>query len=278
MSSINLDGKRRRVESAASALSKPFKSPLRRPSQVLETKHEALSKGKENDPRGPSLKHSTASLNDARTLPVISSSPSSACPSTYKAPLTSPLSLEARKRKAQNTHLTSSKKPALSDPVILDLQKQERTLQSRLATLRSELDTAQQALRLETSTEDAELQSLITKWRTISQNAADEVFSGAQERVARIGGMRAWRERMKNSNAQWEKEEMDTWYGSAKVEGVDVDENELGRDHKESHDEEPESKEIEDEQDFTMDFMLKTLNIDLQVIGYDKAHQVWIKE
>lgn len=32
------------------------------------------------------------------------------------------------------------------------------------------------------------------------------------------------------------------------------------------------------QQEFTMDFMLKTLNIDLKVIGYDKAHQIWIKE
>ncbi|KAE8138119.1 hypothetical protein BDV38DRAFT_270858 [Aspergillus pseudotamarii] len=233
MSSANLNRKRRRVENAASALSKPFKSPLRRPSQVSETKHEALSKEESN-----------VDTNDARTPSATSSSPSSARPS----------SLESHKRKAQINHLASSKKPVFSDPVILDLQKQERALQSRLAILRSELDTAQQALQLESSTRDADLQSLITKWRSVSQNAAEEAFSGAQERVARMGGMKAWRERMKNNNTQWEQEEVETWYGSAEAERVDVDEDELEarkaemlRGRKESHDEGQGDKEIEEE-------------------------------
>ncbi|KAB8247189.1 hypothetical protein BDV35DRAFT_352027 [Aspergillus flavus] len=283
MPSTDLNRKRRRVESAASALSKPFKSPLRRPPQVSETKHEALSKEEKNVAPRPSLKHNNADINDARTLPVISSSPSSAHALAYTIP-TSPSSLESRKRKAQINHLTASKKPVFSDPVILDLQKQERALQSRLAILRSELDTAQQALQLESSSKDADLQSLITKWKSVSQSAAEEVFSGAQERVARMGGIKAWRERMKNNNAQWEQEEMETWYGSAEAEGADVDEDELEarkaemlRGRKKSHNEERENKEVEDEE-FTMDFMLKTLNIDLKVIGYDKAHQIWIKE
>ncbi|OGM49994.1 DNA repair protein Dds20/Sfr1 [Aspergillus bombycis] len=283
MSSVNLNRKRRRVESAASALSKPFKSPLRRPPQVSEPKHKALSKEEKNVPPSPSLKHNNTDSNDAHTPAVSSSSPLSARPSTHTAP-TPPSSLASRKRNAQINHLASSKKPIFSDPVILDLQKQERALQSRLAILRSELDTAQQALQLESSTKDADLQSLITKWRSVSQNAAEEVFSGAQERVARMGGMKAWRERIKNNNAQWEQEEMETWYGSAEAEGVDVDEEELEarkaemlKGRKEGHDAERERKEIEDEE-FTMDFMLKTLNIDLKVIGYDKAHQRWIKE
>ncbi|KAE8364430.1 hypothetical protein BDV27DRAFT_115001 [Aspergillus caelatus] len=263
MSSANLNRKRRRVESAASALSKPFKSPLRRPPQVSETKHEALSKEESN-----------VDINDAHTPPATSSSPSS----------TRPSSLEPHRRKAQINHLASSKKPVFSDPVILDLQKQERALQSRLAILRSELDTAQQALQLESSTKDADLQSLIMKWRSVSQNAAEEVFSGAQERVARMGGMKAWRERMKNNNTQWEQEEMEPWYGNAEAERVDVDEDELEarkaemlRGCKKRHDEGQEDEEVEEEE-FTMDFMLKTLNIDLKVIGYDKAHQRWIKE
>ena len=59
---------------------------------------------------------------------------------------------------------------------------------------------------------------------------------------------------MKNNNAQWEQEEMETWYGSAEAEGVDVDEDELEarkaemlRGRKKSHNEERENKEVEDE-------------------------------
>ena len=31
-------------------------------------------------------------------------------------------------------------------------------------------------------------------------------------------------------------------------------------------------------QDFTMDMMLNTLNIDLKLIGFDKSNQKWIKD
>lgn len=40
------------------------------------------------------------------------------------------------------------------------------------------------------------------------------------------------------------------------------------------HDEEPASK-VADDDSFTMDMMLKTLNIDLALIGYNKEAQRW---
>ena len=57
------------------------------------------------------------------------------------------------------------------------------------------------------------------------------MFAGAQERVARMGGMAAWKERMRSQNERWEQEEMEAWYGNAVAEGVevDVDEEELAR-------------------------------------------------
>ncbi|KAF7592782.1 hypothetical protein BBP40_012464 [Aspergillus hancockii] len=286
MSSVNLNGKRRRVETAASALSKPFKSPLRRPPQVSETKHEALPNQDDNASPKPVLKHNIVDKRDARNQPETSTSTTPTCPSVYSTSISPSSSLETRKRKLHVNHLASPKKPIFSDPAVLDLQKQQRALQSRLATLRSELDTAQQALRLESSTKDAEIESLIVKWRSISQNAAEEVFSGAQERVARMGGLKIWKERMKSNSVNWEEEEIETGYGSVETEGGDVDEDEP-RDRKaamqgqsgvreKSDDGERESKENEDEE-FTMDYMLKTLNIDHKVIGYDKAHQTWIK-
>lgn len=104
----------------------------------------------------------------------------------------------------------------LADPELLRLQKQERALQSRLAALREELNVAKQALRIESSNKDAELQRLITKWRHASQEAADEVFTGAQERVTQMGGLAAWQERSKRDTFQWdleykEKEQVDEY-------------------------------------------------------------------
>lgn len=41
----------------------------------------------------------------------------------------------------------------------------------------------------------------------MSQSAADEVFLGARERVCKMGGMRAWRERMRANSFEerWEE-------------------------------------------------------------------------
>lgn len=88
-----------------------------------------------------------------------------------------------------------------------DLQKQHAALHARLLSLRSELDTAQQALRIERSGRDEELRGLIEKWRRISQDVAEELFPYARDRVERMGGVRVWRrkekERLKRVREEW---------------------------------------------------------------------------
>ncbi|KAF9884836.1 ERAD-associated protein [Aspergillus nanangensis] len=292
MASINLNGKRRRAEQAASALSKPFKSPLRRPVQQTSTPQNPTPVKLQSCetssacPTGisPSTP-TTVTEKQSTTRPLVPTSP------TTPVPTISPqqTSLPSRKRQAPSNYLLPAKKPFLSDPEVLYLQKQQRVLQSRLATLRSELDTAQQALRLESSTKDIELENLIGKWRVIGQNAAEEVFTGAQDRVARMGGLKAWKERMKNDTAQWEREEMEAWYGNEEKEAFSGAEGELEsrraemmeqldvvamKKKKKSDDNECQVvEENEEEEEFTMDVMLKTLNIALKTIGYDKDEQ-----
>ena len=75
-----------------------------------------------------------------------------------------------------------------------------------MISLRAELDNAKQALRIESSNNDVELETLIIKWRNVSQRAADEVFDGARERVNCMGGMAAWRERAKQDTSPWDFE------------------------------------------------------------------------
>jgi hypothetical protein len=108
-----------------------------------------------------------------------------------------------------------------SDPDILALQKQQRAIQSRIASLRTNLDTAVQALQLESSTKDTELEALIVKWRRISQDAADEAFAGAQERVGKMGGMKAWKERSKRDATRWDEDEE-----KREIEHIDEEEEE----------------------------------------------------
>lgn len=74
-----------------------------------------------------------------------------------------------------------------------DLSKQHTVLSIRLTQLRKSLEIAEHALKIEASSEAAQLESLIIKWRVIAQEAADELFTDAKDRVDRMGGMTAWR-------------------------------------------------------------------------------------
>ncbi|EAW22390.1 putative DNA repair protein Dds20/Mei5 [Aspergillus fischeri NRRL 181] len=283
---VNLNGKRRRIEGAASTLSKPFKSPLRKPVQGTVDKEKAFNNSSiKTEAGGPEPQDVDGKDAQEHLMPrtSISSKPTSLTCSSPASPVPS---LQNRKRKPGTNQITPSKKSILADPVISELQKEERALQSRLSALRSELDTVQQALRIESSSKDAELEALILKWKTVSQEAAEEVFEGARERVSRMGGMKAWRERMQSDSARWEQEEMNSWYGNAKAEGIEIDEEELEQRKAELLDEvemprkEQEvgtGRETAEDEEFTMEIMLKTLNIDLKMIGYDKSTQRWIK-
>ena len=215
MTSSIPNGKRRRLDQATTALSKPFKSPLRRPTPAV--KDEVVSPKIEGMTTSSSLIKTTTpdEQDNSTTLPTSS---------TTNAPPTPP---PTRKRTFPGQRLTPARKPVPSDPEIMDLQKRQRELQSRLSNLRSDLDTVQQALRIESSSSDEELEALIMKWKKVSQDAAEEVFSGAQERISRMGGIKAWRERMNNNDARWEQEEMETWFGNVDADALDMDEDEL---------------------------------------------------
>lgn len=175
--------KRRRLN-AASTLSKPFKSPLRArdaSSHPPSSTPVGITTAKDESESAPS-----PMTSNADTDPFV---PPQGAPRSHK-PVNVP-------------KFPAPKRSLLLDPELLELQKQQRYLQSRLATLRNELDNARQALRIESSSKDTELEGLIIKWRLVSQEAADEVFAGAQERVTKMGGMAAWRERSKQDSARW---------------------------------------------------------------------------
>lgn len=230
MASINQAGKRRRVDNASSVLSKPFKSPLRRPTQTSEDKkNEAVIAKEEVKAEQDSSRDSHTTLDEKGNADT-----SASAASTHSTAVDA--ISETRKRKLATTPARAQLQP---DPVIADLQNQQKALQARVATLHSELDTAQQARRIESSNRDAELERLIAKWRSVSQSAAEEVFEGAQERFTRMGGMAAWRDRTKSQNERWQQEEMESWYGNAEAEGaeVDADEGELARRREELLDE-----------------------------------------
>ncbi|KAL5042813.1 hypothetical protein BDW71DRAFT_200255 [Aspergillus fruticulosus] len=269
MASYTPNSKRRRLDQVTTALSKPFKSPLRRPTPAA--KDEVCSPKIEGT--ATSFSSTEATTSDKQGTDATLHTPRS----TTALPTPPP----TRKRTLPGQRHTPARRPVLSDPEIANLQRQQRELQSHLSSLRCNLDTVQQALRIESSNRDEELEALIVKWKKVSQDAAEEVFTGAQERISRMGGVKAWRERMNDNDSRWEQEEMETWFGNVDADALDTDEDELQARKAELR-EEMEKENLkehgDDSEEFTMDMMLKTLNIELTTIGYDKANQRWIKE
>lgn len=116
------------------------------------------------------------------------------------------------------------------------------------------------------------------------------MFSGARDKVNKMGGLAAWKEREKmgkegfngaGSGAGW------GWDGGGEKgyggEGGERDEDERsGREETEGDEredrqgeEEKEEEEEDEDEGFTMDMMLRSLNIDVGVIGFDKEGQRW---
>ena len=99
-----------------------------------------------------------------------------------------------------------------------------------------------------------------------------------------MGGVGAWRERTQKQNQEG--------WGDDGAEETNEDGSELTPAQKEAREimledmkaemekyggaKKEEIVEEKDDESFTMDMMLKQLNVELEVIGYDKASQRWI--
>ncbi|KAI4100230.1 MAG: hypothetical protein L6R37_005602 [Teloschistes peruensis] len=135
------------------------------------------------------------------------------------------------------THKTLSS-PTKPSPHLDQLQKKHTALLNELSSLRENLETTNQALAIESST-DTELEGLIRKWRFATNDAAEEVFGIMKERVDGMGGYKIWRAKENDAGCKDER---------------DSDEDE----------------------GFTMETMLKSLGIPLEKIGYDRESQRWM--
>ncbi|KAF2839238.1 hypothetical protein M501DRAFT_1016317 [Patellaria atrata CBS 101060] len=271
--------KKRRLNNAASILSKPFISPLKTHNQeALTTNPNALrTPAYTQSPLAASTTVAEGIDNPVANDKVLSSQPALS-PSSTK-------------------HIIKGKNVA--DPEFSELMRYHRQLESQIRNTRNGLDTLQQALKIEQSGQDEELEKLISRWKTASREAAEEVFAGVKDRVNRMGGVDAWRQREKRQD-EWKKqwdEETTAQDPNDEDDEDDEEENAHGRgltaeekkslrqqlrehyDDGDSH-QHDEQKFVEDhgqeDDTFTMDMMLKSLNIDLNVIGYCKDQQRWV--
>lgn len=164
--------KRRRLNGSSSSakLSQPFKSPFKsslKPSSADPPPHSSSN----HQPLPPNPDHPITTTN----LPLAKSDHSA---------VTRPTAIS----RARGI-------PPPPSPQLARLQKQHTALLGTLASARASLETHAQALKLETSSTDRELEGLIVKWKGVGREAAEEVLTVVAARVEGMGGVKGWRQK-----------------------------------------------------------------------------------
>ena len=228
--------KRRRID-AASTLSRPFKSPFRvAPNQ--DSASERVSEGvvggqpctrpdvtSESATDQANTSYQQSSISPASS-PIRNVAPNRPSPSSQSSPIrkdaqeASNVGTIYLSHRLTTTASFSGYKSGNSE--YTTLQKQHTRLLNEVANLRKSTDTTQQALTLEASSQDMELESLINKWRGIAREAAEELFRVAKDKVNRMGGVGAWRERNQKRNTPWAEDDKQPWSNSGPEE-IDED-------------------------------------------------------
>jgi hypothetical protein len=166
--------KRRRIDAATQALSKPFRSPLKIP--LSTTTSEDLPTKNLQD-----FDHDLPTTDAIKGL------------SKPLAPPFQNMTTPFRGNPIKKSFSPSSNVVMNSDPEIALLLKTQRQLEKQMRELKGELETSEQARKIEAESEkkcpgreiDAELMDLIAKWRVASRHVAEELFTGVRDRVNR---------------------------------------------------------------------------------------------
>ncbi|WPH03181.1 Hypothetical protein R9X50_00605700 [Acrodontium crateriforme] len=290
-----LSVKRRRLNNATSTLSKPFVSPLKAAKTVGTPQPGPQSAG--SRPYAPStLAHTIKSANLPLQNPE--SEPNDRDTVLKHAATSKPIGARAQRPFKAFGRRT--------DPAELVAQKALTSLELQIRTCKNEVDTLAQAIQITTSNNDSELEDLAWKWRVAAQQVAEELFGTVKERVCRMGGVAAWRESEKRkydrsnglggfAQEPGQDDDADCEFDS---QGEELPEEEQEHRKKEKRRARQEAMDAADDSDmglltserktevwqeagndddeFTMDMMLRSLNIDLDVVGYDKREQRWI--
>ncbi|CAK7562444.1 MAG: hypothetical protein SEPTF4163_000288 [Sporothrix epigloea] len=267
--------KRRRAEAATATLSRPFRSP-----SLRHVVARAAKVTRDNSETASDVKTLSATKKD----PVV-------CPGLLQKTLSSAASPElGRKRTrssscAERVHKVTSVDQPLSLSGLLDHFSDDLDAGDRvIVQARAAAHTGGQQAEAGTdekrcSDNNKDLRSLIARWKTAGQLAADDVFSLVSERVERLGGVKAWlamgtqpMERECGSTRRGAIEsKRDRWDNDR---AVDSDRSDA-EDENESSDGENGVVEEEDTQNFTMSLMLANLNVDRDLLGYDETEERW---
>lgn len=175
-------------------------------------------------------------------------------------------------------------------------QEKIRKLQQKMAAAKrraeDELALVRQAAKIQRESNakrpreeiDAELKDLVEKWKGASRLAADELFELIKGRVDSMGGAKAWRETRKRQERGFDGFDGEDSKKTDEDEAGDRDEDLSERESDVDDEEEVryqfdviENAGADLTQGFTMLMMLKSLNIEPELLGYDPVEDKWIE-
>ncbi|KAK3393634.1 putative meiosis protein [Podospora didyma] len=315
MSSTQTPGpaaKRRRVDAANAALRKPFRSPMISRQQKTQDGPTPESDLTPSTPRlatsiktpgvasagrgGPTPWPATPTAAATR----YAGSPSRSIDAVLKRSSRGSISSASAVTTTHDRRVGDGKDTAADDEdgdLLSRVRKAQRQRNMHLVELRRELDMVRQAGRIERQSRakdpnaaiDLELRQLIEKWKIANRQAAEDLFELIKGRVRDMGGAKAWRETRRQqqeyfrqdfgdgSEAPRRDHERDCREECGCEDEDEDDQNEIGREEaqKRREQEEEEEDDNDEESGFTMVMMLKSLNIDPEILSYDPAEDKW---
>ncbi|KAF2758555.1 hypothetical protein EJ05DRAFT_355579 [Pseudovirgaria hyperparasitica] len=315
--------KRRRLN-GPSALHKPFKSPFRTALATCSNPPDTPPSSDNIEPKSDQPDEPSTTTSEPRAQPTVStpfrnpyqpSTPSTTKSRPHPPPFRTPQSI-ARPNAPQQSLRPQPQTSHVSTPT-------STSLSLRTSHLRTQIHTLNQAIQLLSNPDsDTHLLDLTSKWRSASRLAAEELFASSRERVQRMGGVSAWKDKEREGRTRmltWEEERLDEENGlessdseaSDDEDGANDDDGDDEGENKRLSPEERDmrrearreartiarerlsamkaqirerrraedyaaSMEVNSDESFTLDMMLRALNVDLDVIGYSKAVQGWV--
>ncbi|KAK3330097.1 hypothetical protein B0H66DRAFT_597646 [Apodospora peruviana] len=175
------------------------------------------------------------------------------------------------------------------DDPLTQLRKSQRVTTARMRDMKLQLNMIREARRIEqqqqrssspTKQINADLRDLIEKWKLASRQAADDLFELIKGRVDGMGGAKAWRETRKRQRGYSYDDNNDNARRKGEGGGECDERGENEREQDEEQQRQLEGEEVEEqdkgeEMGFTMLMMLKSLNIEPDVLGWDPLEDKW---
>lgn len=257
-------------------LSIPSSDSLNESSKESDNLSHSISISKHHDHHYHNHNHSINTPSSTITDTPLSTSTTASTPSSssYSAP-SSALHIPKRVKSIHRISPLASRSRGGKNS---ELSKSEMELDREIIKWKKLIDTAQQAKKYQTSNEDEKLHELADQWLDVAQKGASYLYNEAKLRVDRMGGMEEFLKRKKEDE---ESRKQMTQFGNDE----DFDLDKLSPEEREQY--EILKSEYEEEMrlnakingeteadptDFTMKYMLKSLNVNYKQVfpdGFD---------